>query len=267
MIHATAVIHPGAHVDPSTAIGPCTVVDEGVVIGPDCVIGPHCHITGVTHLGAGNRLHAGVVLGDEPQDLKYKGEPTRLNIGDGNVFREHVTVGRSNCLEEDTVIGSHNFLMANAHVGHNCVLGDHVIMCNGAALGGHVTVQDRAFLSTNCLVHQFLRIGTLSLMQGGTGISKDLPPYTIVGGNNMICGLNVVGLRRAGISAEQRLELKKLYRLLFRSGLLLKEALEQAGQPASDSPAAKMVEFVATAKRGVCADKGRRVVVEESEPV
>jgi UDP-N-acetylglucosamine acyltransferase len=257
MIHATAIVHPGAQIDTSVTIGPYSVIDQGVVIGANCVIGPHCHLTGLTRLGAGNRLHAGCVLGDAPQDLKYTDAPTGLAIGDRNVFREHVTVSRSNSPEEETVVGSHNYLMANAHVGHNSILGDHVIMTNNAALGGHVVVQDRAFISTNCLVHQFVRVGTLSLMQGGAAISKDLPPFTIARGPNGICGLNVIGLRRAGITSEQRLELKKLYRLFFRSGLRLKEALGEAGPHAPDSPAAKFIEFAATTKRGLCADKGR----------
>jgi len=262
MIHATAIVHPDAKLDESVTVGPCTVIDERVEIGPDCVIGPHCHLTGQTTVGAENRFHSGCVIGDSPQDLKYKGELTGLKIGDRNVFREHVTVGRSNTPQEQTVIGSHNFLMANAHVGHNSVLGDHVIMCNGAALGGHVMVQDGAFLSTNCLVHQFVRIGTLSLMQGGSGISKDLPPFTIGRGLNGICGLNVVGLRRAGITPEQRLELKRVYHLLFRSGKRLLEALAEAEQPTPDSPAAKLIEFAASTERGLCADKGR----PKSEP-
>ncbi len=257
MIHDTAIIARGAEVDPSVQVGPCTVIEEGVVIGPGCVIGPHCHFTGRTRVGSGNRFHAGCVMGDAPQDLKYKGAPTGLTIGDDNVFREHATVHRSNRPEEQTVIGSGNYFMANAHVGHNSLVGNHVILANGVLLGGHVVIQDRAFLSGNCLVHQFVRVGTLALMQGGSAISKDLPPFTIARGDNGMCGLNVIGLRRAGFSAAQRLELKRLYRLLFRSGWRLKEALREAGEPAPQSPAAQLLEFVAGSKRGLCADTGR----------
>ncbi|HXE43458.1 MAG TPA: acyl-ACP--UDP-N-acetylglucosamine O-acyltransferase, partial [Candidatus Baltobacteraceae bacterium] len=208
-------------------------------------------------------FHAGCVIGDAPQDLKYKNEPTRLRIGDGNVFREHVTVHRSNKLEEDTVIGSNNFLMANCHVGHNCQLGNHIIIVNGALLAGHVTVQDRAFISGNCLIHQFTRIGTLAMMQGGAGVGQDLPPFTIATGINTICGLNVVGLRRAGFTAEQRIELKKIYHLLFRSGKNLREALAAAQKNFSSATAKILLEFVASAKRGVCADVGRAADDEE----
>ena len=131
------------------------MIDEGVELGADCVVGPHVYLTGLTTIGASNLFHAGCVIGDAPQDLKYKDEPTRLRIGDHNVFREHFTVHRSTKPDAETIIGSHNFFMANAHVAHNCVIGDHVIMANGALLGGHAEVQDRAFISGNCCVHQF----------------------------------------------------------------------------------------------------------------
>jgi UDP-N-acetylglucosamine acyltransferase len=183
VIHPTAVIHPKAQVDSSCHVGAYAVIDEHVVVGPNCWIGPHVHLTGLTTLGARNRFHAGCVIGDAPQDLKYKGEPTRLRIGDENVFREHVTVHRSNTPQEDTVLGSNNYLMAGSHVGHNSRLSNHVILANGALLGGHVQVDDRAFISGNCLVHQFVRVGTLALMQGGAAISKDLPPFTIARGD------------------------------------------------------------------------------------
>lgn len=258
MIHPTAIIDAGAEVDPTSSVGPYTVIDKGVRIGPDCVIGPHCHITGLTQMGAENRLHAGCVIGDAPQDLKYRGEPTGLEIGQGNVFREYVTVSRSNQREEQTVIGSHGYFMANAHVGHNCIVGDHVIMTNNTALGGHVIVGDRAFISTNCLVHQFVRVGTLALMQGGAAVSKDLPPYTIARGPNGICGLNVIGMRRAGITPEQRLELKRLYHILFRSRLLMKDAVQHAEEEVTCVPGQILVNFVKSTTRGVCADTRHR---------
>lgn len=256
MIHPTAVIHPKAQIDAGAEIKPYAVIDEHVSLGANCIVGPHVHLTGHTVIGAGNIFHAGCVIGDAPQDLKYKGEPTRLRIGDNNVFREHVTVHRSARIAEETVIGSNNFLMANCHVGHNCILGDHIILANGALLGGQVEVADRAFISGNCLVHQFVRIGTLALMQGGSAISKDLPPFTIARGDNGICGLNIIGLRRAGFAAEQRLELKKLYRALFRSGKNFRAALDEAQKLFTSDAAKTMLEFVAASKRGVCADVG-----------
>ena len=248
VIHPSAIIHPKAKLDATVRVGPFAVIDAGVELGAHCVVGPHVYLTGETKIGAHNQFHAGCVIGDAPQDLKYKNEPTRLRIGDHNVFREHATVHRSTNADGETVIGSHNFLMANCHVGHNCQLGDHIIIANGALLAGHVTVQDRAFISGNCLVHQFTRIGTLAMMQGRRGISQDLPPFTIAHGINRICGLNVVGLRRAGFTAEQRMELKRLYHLIFRSGKNLRAAIEEA-QKNFNSPAAKtMLDFVAERK-------------------
>ena len=174
MLHPTAIIAPTARLAADVQVGPYAVIDAQVTLGPGCVVGPHTHLTGHTTIGARNRFHAGCVIGDAPQDLKYKDEPTRLRIGDGNVFREHVTVHRSNKLAEDTVIGSNCLFMANCHIGHNSNVGNHVIIANGALLGGHVTVEDRAFISGNCLLHQFVRVGTLAMMQGGSGIGKAL---------------------------------------------------------------------------------------------
>jgi len=259
MIHSTAIIHPKAKLDATVQVGPFAVIDAGVELGANCVIGPHVYLTGETKIGIANRFHAGCVIGDAPQDLKYQNEPTRLRIGDGNVFREHVTVHRSTKPDAETIVGSHNFFMANSHVAHNCAIGDHVILANGALLGGHAVVQDRAFISGNCLVHQFTRAGTLALMQGGAAISQDLPPFTIAQRENEICGLNVIGLRRAGFTAEQRLELKRLYHLLFRGGKNLREALAEAQKEFTSAPAKILLDFIAGAKRGVCVDSGGAV--------
>jgi len=254
MIHPTAIVHPEARLDPTVRVGPYSVIDAGVELGADCVVGPHVHLTGNTSIGPGNRFHAGCVIGDAPQDLKYKDEPTRLRIGAGNVFREHTTVHRSNKLAEDTVVGSNCLFMASSHVGHNCLVGNHVILANGALLAGHVEVGDRVFISGNCAVHQFCRVGTLAMMQGGSIATQDLPPYCMHRYVNELCGLNIIGLRRSGVSAADRLELKQLYRLMFREGRGLRTALEEA-RTRFHSPAAKVfMEFAATTKRGLCGD-------------
>lgn len=265
MIHPTAVIHPKAKLDSTVQVGPYAVIDDGVEAGPNCLIGPHVYLTGLTRIGAHNRFYAGCVIGEAPQDLKYDGQPTRLRIGDHNVIREHVTVHRSNKTAEDTIIGSHNFLMAHSHVAHNCRLGDRVILANGALLAGHVTVQDRAFISGNCVVHQFVRVGTLALMQGGSAISKDLPPYTVARGGNNICGLNTIGLRRAGLTPGERLELKQLYHALFREGRNLPAAVAAARERFSSPPAVVMLDFLAGARRGVCRDGGADLAFDEPE--
>ncbi len=256
MIHQTAVVHPKARLDASVRVGAYAVIDEGVTLGPDCVVAAHTYLTGQTTAGARNQFFPGAIIGEAPQDLKYSGEPTRLRIGDGNVFREHVTVHRSNSLEEDTVIGSNNFFMAHCHVGHNAQVGNHVIMANGALLAGHVSVGDRAFISGNCLVHQFVRVGTLAMMQGGSAVSQDLPPFTVARGDNGICGLNVVGLRRAGFPPEQRRELKRLYLVLFRGGRKLREAIEEAREDFRSDPSKVLLDFAASVKRGICSDTG-----------
>jgi UDP-N-acetylglucosamine acyltransferase len=258
MIHATAVVHPRAQLDSTVEVGPYAVIDESVNLGAHCIVGPHVYLTGLTSIGAHNEFHAGCVIGDAPQDLKYKNAPTRLRIGEHNVFREHFTAHRSNSSDEDTLIGSHNFLMAHCHVAHNCRLGDHIIMANGALLAGHVTVQDRAFISGNCIVHQFCRIGTLAFMQGGAAISKDLPPFTVARhGPNTLCGLNSVGLRRAGFSAQERAELKRLYHALFASGVKLRDAVTRARATFAGAASKTLLEFVTQSKRGVCTANGQ----------
>jgi len=266
VIHSTAIIHPKAKVHSTVRVGPYAVIDEHVELGPECLVGPHVYITGHTTIGARNRFSAGAVIGEAPQDLKYKDEPTRLRIGDGNTFRENVTVHRSTTSGGETVVGSNNFLMAGSHVAHNCSVGSHVILANGALLGGHVTVADGALISGNAVVHQFVQVGTLALMQGGSAISKDLPPFTVARGENGICGLNTVGLRRAGFSTDERLELKRVYRMLFRDGLGLRAALEQARKQFKSAPAKIMLDFVSGSKRGICADTSKKDDQLEAEP-
>jgi len=257
LIHPSAIIHPRARLDASVEVGPYAVIEEEAEIGPRCKIGPYVHVCGRTTIGADNTFYGGASIGTPPQDLKYSGAPSRTRIGDRNSFREHVTVNRATDETEDTVIGSDNLLMAGSHVGHNTQLGDSCIIANGALLGGHVEVQDRAVISGSCLVHQFVRIGTFAMMQGGAGISKDLPPYTMARGVNGVCGLNIIGLRRAGFSSEDRLELKRLYRFLFRGSLRLLDAVGEARNNFHCRPSVRLLDFIAASTRGVTADTGR----------
>ena len=253
-IHPTALVDPRVQLPESIEIGPYSTIDAGVDIGSGCVLGPCVHLLGQTSIGKNNRFHSGTVIGDAPQDLKYRGAPTRLRIGDNNVFRENVTVHRSASFEDETLIGSGNFLMVGCHVGHNCVIGDQNIIANGALLGGHVTISSKVFISGNCLVHQFCRIGRLALMQGGAAISKDLPPFTIARGDNCVCGLNTIGLRRGGIPGDARLELKRLYHLLLRSSTRMSARLREAKQEFHSQFALEFIQFVEESKRGVCVD-------------
>jgi len=265
MIHSTAIIHPQARLGANVRVGPYAVIDAEVELGADCVVGPHVYLTGVTKIGSGNQFHAGCVIGDAPQDLKYQGAPTRVVIGDQNVFREHVTVHRSAKTTSATVIGAHNFFMASAHIAHDCQVGSHVIIANGAMLGGDAVVEDRAFISGSCLVHQFCRVGTLAIMQGGAAVSQDLPPFTVVRRVNELCGLNTIGLRRAGFSAAERMELKQLYHALFRSGKNLRAAAMAARETFSSPGARRMLEFISATKRGVCTDIRKQPSETEEE--
>ena len=265
VIHPTAVIHPDARLDPSVQVGPYAIIDAGVEVGAHCLIGPHAYLTGRTQIGVHNKFFAGSVVGEAPQDLKYKGAASGLRIGDYNVFREYVTVHRANLEADVTSIGSHNLLMAHCHIAHDCRLGNYVIVANGALVGGHVHVADRVLISGNCLVHQFVHIGTLAMMQGGSAISKDLPPFTVARGDNSICGLNTIGLRRAQFDPAIRLELKQLYRALFRSGLNLRKATLAARDKFASEPARLMLDFISASKRGVCFDAGAGAEVEAEE--
>jgi len=251
-VHPTAIIHPEAQLDPTVSVGPYAIIDAGVVVGADCIIGPHVHLTGLTTIGRGNRFHTGCVIGGAPQDLKHSGAPTRLRIGDHNLFREHCTVNGSATEQGETVIGSDNFVMIDAHVAHDCHVGHHVFLVNGSMLAGHVVVGDRALISGNCCVHQFVRVGTLSLIQGGTCITQDLPPFTVASGLNTLCGLNTVGLRRAGIGDAERLELRSLYHALFRSGKNMRAALAAARPRFKTDVSRLLLDFVASSQRGVC---------------
>lgn len=247
-------------------VGPYAIIDADVVLGPGCVVGPYVYLSGSTRIGSGNRFFAGCVIGEMPQVIQYGGGHTGLTIGNDNVFREHVTIHRSTREGQNTTIGSGNFLMAHCHIAHDCVIGDRVLVANGAMLGGYAELHDRCLISGNCLVHQFVRVGTLAMMQGGSAISKDLPPYTVARGDNGICGLNTVGMRRAGMASAERLELKQLYRALFRVNLPLSQAMA-AAEPAFTSDAAKkLLQFLRASKRGVCVDTSRSSSVNEPEP-
>ncbi|MCE9614169.1 MAG: acyl-ACP--UDP-N-acetylglucosamine O-acyltransferase [Lentisphaerae bacterium] len=253
-IHPTAVIHPGARVGQDVSIGPFACIEEDVVIGDGCHVGPHASLLRYTALGARCRVHAGAVLGDWPQDLSFAGAVSSVRIGSGCVFREGVTVHRGTKEGTATVIGDQCYLMANSHVAHNVKLGNRVILANGVLLAGYVEVGDGAFISGNCLVHQFVRIGRLAMLGGGSGIGQDVPPFmtTHSMGLNAIAGLNVIGLRRAGIGSADRLAIKRAFALLYRAGLNVPDAVARIRAEIPEAPAQELCDFVAGAKRGIC---------------
>jgi UDP-N-acetylglucosamine acyltransferase len=253
-IHPTATIHPQAELGDGVSVGPYAVIGEHVRLGDGTSVGPHAVIDGWTTIGKGCDIGVGAALGGPPQDLKYRGQRSFLRIGDHTCIREYVTIHRS--AEEDgaTVVGSHAFLMAYTHVAHDCRLGDYVIMVNYAGLSGYVEVEDRAFISGHNAVHQFVRIGYLAMVSGASRVVKDIPPFMIAEGNpTRIRGLNVVGMRRLGLAPTVRAEIRRAYRLLYRSGLNISQALERMRQEGvTGSEVQRLMTFVESAKRGIC---------------
>ena len=252
MTHPTAIVSDAAAIDASAEIGPYVVVEPDVRIGAGTRVMAHAVIRSGTTLGARNVVHPGVVLGGEPQDLAFAGAPSSLRIGDDNVFREHAQAHRGTEPGSATVIGDRNYFMQNAHVAHNCRIGDDTIVAGGALLAGHVELADRAFVSGNCVVHQHVRIGTLALMRGLSRTSRDVPPYCLVDGTHTVRGVNVVGLRRAGFSADRVAAIRRAVTALFARPVHLGRALAllEAGPMTDD--VRHLVGFIRESRRGVC---------------
>ena len=217
-IHPTAIVDPAAQIDPEADIGPYVVIEGAVRIGPGTRVYPHAYLTGWTEIGANCEIHPGAVVGHAPQDLKYEGAESYCRIGDETLIRECASVHRGTEPGSATLIGRRCFVMGGAHVGHNCTVADDVILANNVALGGHVSLGPRAFLGGAAVVHQFVRIGELVMLGGAAPITQDVPPYFLTDRTGRCAGTNVVGLRRAGFSAEQREDAKRAYRILYRTG-------------------------------------------------
>jgi UDP-N-acetylglucosamine acyltransferase len=253
-IDARAVVDADAVIADDVSIGPFSVIGPGVEIGAGCEIGPHVVIQGPTRLGKNNRIFQFASIGEQPQDKKFHGESSRLEIGDGNTIREFVTINRGTEDGGDvTRIGSHNWLMAYIHIAHDCIIGDHTTFANGASLAGHVTVDDHAILGGFTLVHQFCAIGRHAFCGMGSAISKDVPPYVMVSGNPAHPhGLNSEGLKRHGFSSEDLRILRKAYKIVYRSGLKLDEAIRQLEAQVDDSESVKpLLEFLRNSQRGI----------------
>ena len=254
MIDARAIVSPEARLASDVAVGPFSIVGPQVEIGPRTVIGPHVVLNGPTKLGADNRVHQFASLGDAPQDKKYRGEPTLLQIGDRNVFRESCTINRGTTHDKGvTTIGSDNLFMAYSHVAHDCVIGDHTVFANSVALGGHVEVGNWAILGGLVAVHQFAKIGAHAFLGGGSIVSRDVPPYVMVAGNPAVPhAVNAEGLRRRGFSEEQIRNIRDAYRILYRAELKLAEALERLEPLASAQPEIRIfVDFIRASTRSL----------------
>lgn len=255
MIHPTAIVQEGAEIHPSVEIGPYCTVGPHVRIGAGTMIGSHVVIDGRTEIGHKNRIFQFSSIGAIPQHMKYRGEPTELKIGSSNVIREFVTIHLGTAQDRGvTRIGSHNVFMAYCHVAHDCTIEDSVIMANGATLGGHVFVEQNAILGGLVGVHQFVRIGRFAMVAGLSGVSLDIPPFTSAAGfRTSLYGLNLVGFKRHGFSSDELKRLRRAYRILFQSGLLLEKALDQVSFELGDDPHIQhLVRFLRGSRRGIC---------------
>lgn len=248
-IHPTAVVDPRARLADGVQIGPYAVIGPEVEIGEGSRIGPHVVIDGRVRMGRGNRIFPGACIGLEPQDLKYNGAPTEVILGDDNTIRECVTINRATHDGEQTRLGSGNLLMAYSHIGHNCQLGDRIVIANGVAVAGHVVIGDRAVIGGVLGIHQFVQIGTLAMVGGMSRIDRDVPPFLMVEGHpGRVRGLNRIGLRRSGLAERdggaQLRQLQEIWALLYRSDLVLAEALQQARQQTLLDAADELVSFL-----------------------
>jgi len=250
-VHPTAVVDRAAEIDPSAEIGPHVVIEGAVRIGPRTRVLAGAFLTGRIELGADNVIHPGAVVGSEPQDLSYRGAETGLRIGDRNVLREHCEIQRGTEAGTWTEIGDDNYLMSQAHVAHNCRLGNGVIMATGATLGGHVMVDDQAFISGNCVVHQHCRVGRLVIMRGLSRAARDLPPFAIIDGTHTVRGLNRVGLRRAGFDRERLRALATAFRILFRVRTNLAVAIARVEAEVRSPDVDDLLAFIRASRRGV----------------
>ena len=253
MISPLAYIHPDAKIGENVEIGPFVFIDKNVIIGDNNKIMPHVNIMYGTRIGNGNTIFPGAVLGAVPQDLKFKGEESTAEIGDNNLIRENVTINRGTAAKGRTVVGSNNLLMEGVHVAHDATVGSGCIIGNATKLAGEIVIDDNSIISAAVLMHQFCRVGGYGMVQGGCRFSKDIPPY-IIAGRDPICyaGLNLVGLRRRNFSNELIENIHNAYRIIYNSGKVVAEALEQVRQ---EVPMSKEIEyiisFVESSQRGI----------------
>jgi len=253
VIHRTALIDPTAELGPDVAVGPYAIIGPRVTVGDHTQIAAHAVLERTTRVGRGVKIGYGTVIGNDPQDLKYKGEETWVQIGDGTTIREYCTINRGTTATGKTSIGQRCFIMTYVHIAHDCVIGSDVILANGIQMAGHVTVEDRAIVSGLVPIHQFVRIGTYAFVGGGSRVNQDVPPYTKAVGNPVhLYGLNSVGLQRAGFSPDVKLALKRAYRLLFNSDLTVSQGIARARAELPPVPEVeRFLAFIEASQRGV----------------
>ncbi|HVN03259.1 MAG TPA: acyl-ACP--UDP-N-acetylglucosamine O-acyltransferase [Bryobacteraceae bacterium] len=253
MIASTARVHPEAKIAPDVTVGDFCVIEQDVEIGAGCVLEPYVYVKRWTTLGERNQISAGTVLGTDPLDKAFSGARSYLRIGSRNKIREHYTISRGTQPESVTEIGDDNYIMTSGHIAHNCKVGSHTVICSCALLAGYVEVEDQAFISGGVVVHQYSKIGRLAMIGGNTRVNSDVPPFFLYSGFNVTAmGLNLVGLKRAGYKHSGISALKKAYRLLYRSGLKLEEALARIETEVATPEARHLAEFVRRSERGIC---------------
>lgn len=254
-IHPQAIVHPDARLGEGVKIGAFSIIGEHVRIGPDTIIEPHVVVEGRTEIGGKCHIFPFSSLGAAPQAIRYRGEPTRLVIGDGNVIREFVTINRGTPEGGGlTWVGNGNLIMAYSHIAHDCKIGNQIIMANSSTLAGHITVGDCAIVGGVVAIHQFVRVGSYAIIGGASAIPQDIPPYMTASGNRAkLYGLNLVGLKRHRFAETTIGHLKHAYRILFRSHLPLRKAMEKVKQESPDIPEIRhLLEFLQNSKRGIC---------------
>ena len=253
-IHPTAIVSPEAQLGADVEVGPYAIIGDNVIIGDGTTIGPHAIIEGWTTIGKRNRIYAGAIIGNEPQDKKFRGEKSYLFIGDDNVFREYCTVSRgTEGGGGETRIGNQNLFMSYSHVGHDSQIGNDIVLGHGSGIAGHVTIEDKVIIGGICGVHQFTKIGRMAMVGAHTMITKDTPPYALISGNPpRVYGVNIVGLRRNGLSPDTRMEIQRAYKILYRSTLNVSQAIEEMER---ELPGCEEIDhfirFLRNAERGV----------------
>jgi UDP-N-acetylglucosamine acyltransferase len=257
-IHPTAIVAAEAELADDVEVGAHCIVEGKVKVGPGCVLRHGCYLYGPLTMGQGNTVFSGAVLGEKPQHLKYNDEPTSLEIGDGNIVREFVTIHRGTAHSHKTVIGSHNYFMVNCHIGHDCVIGNRNVFANGALVAGHCVVEDNVYLSGNCAIHQFVRIGRLALMSGCGITTKDMPPFIMQQGVDNVVGLNLVGMRRAGLKPAEINGVRQAFRILFREGHPLPYAIAKIDKELGHiDTVQEMLIFLRKPGHGICPMRDR----------
>ncbi|MCS6851365.1 MAG: acyl-ACP--UDP-N-acetylglucosamine O-acyltransferase [Gemmataceae bacterium] len=258
-VHPTAIVSPEAELGDGVEVGAMAIIEGPVRIGPRCVLRPRSMICGPLTMGEGNVVFSGAVLGERPQHLRFTDAPTGVWIGDYNIFRENVTVHGGTTYPWSTRIGHHNLFMAGSHVAHDCQIGNRCILANGSLVAGHCVLEDNVYLSGNSAVHQFVRIGRLALLSGCSGTSKDIPPFIVQHGLDNVSGINVVGMRRAGMSPAQINAVRQAFRVIFRQGLSLPAAVDRLESDLGHiDVVAEMIAFLRKSRRGVCPMRDQR---------